>query len=67
MTERGPERLCKINKQGSELALERRHTLTRQQRPESPTVPFIWCTSKYKVHKLHQRYTLKKRMMMMMM
>ena len=31
------------------------------QRPESPTVTFTWHASKYKVHKLHQRYILKKK------
>ena len=31
-------------------------THTQQQRPESPTVPLTWHASKYKVHKLHQRY-----------
>ena len=31
-------------------------TQTQQQRPESPTVTLIWLASKYKEHKLHQRY-----------
>ena len=31
---------------------------TQQQRPESPTVTVTWHASKYKVHKLHQRYML---------
>ena len=31
---------------------------TQQQRPESPMVTFAWHVSKYKVHKLHQRYIL---------
>ena len=37
-------------------------TQTQQQRPESPTVTPTWHASKYKVllHKLHQRYILKK-------
>ena len=52
--ERGPEHLWRINKQGSSLALEGRPT--KQQRPESPTVTLIWHASKYKAHKLHQRY-----------
>ena len=30
-----------------------------QQRPASPTVTLTWHASKYKVHKLHQRYILK--------
>ena len=29
-----------------------------QQRPESPTVTITWHVCKYKVHKLHQRYSL---------
>ena len=32
----------------------------QQQRPESPTVILTWHASKYKVHKLHQRYILKR-------
>jgi len=28
-----------------------------QQRPKSPTVTLTWHVCKYKVHKLHQRYT----------
>ena len=32
----------------------------QQQRPESPTVTLTWHACKYKVHKLHQRYILKK-------
>ena len=31
-------------------------TQTQRQRPESPTVNLTWHASKYKVHKLHQRY-----------
>ena len=33
-------------------------TPAQQQRPESPTVTLTWHASKYKVHKLHQRYAL---------
>ena len=33
-------------------------TQTQQQRPESPKVKITWHVSKYKVHKLHQRYRL---------
>ena len=33
------------------------HTHT-QQKPESPVVTLTWHASKYKVHKLHQRYIL---------
>ena len=43
----------RVNKQGSSLVLERRHTQTQQQRPESPTISLSWHASKYKVHKLH--------------
>ena len=32
----------------------------QQQRPEPPTVTLTWHACKYKVHKLHQRYILKK-------
>ena len=32
---------------------------TQQRRPESPMVPHSWHVNKYKVHKLHQRYSLK--------
>ena len=35
-----------------------KHTQTQQQRPESPTVTLTWHGSKYKVHKLLQRYIL---------
>ena len=36
-------------------------TEVQQQTPESPTVTLNWhaCTCVYKVHKLHQRYSLK--------
>ena len=34
-------------------------TQTQRQRPESHMVTLIWHASKYKVHKLHQRYILK--------
>ena len=32
-------------------------TQTQQQRPELPAVTLTWHASKYKAHKLHQRYT----------
>ena len=35
-----------------------RKTQTQQQRSESLTVTLTWHASKYKVHKLHQRYIL---------
>ena len=35
-----------------------KRTQTQQQRPESPTVTLTWHGSKYKVHKLLQRYIL---------
>ena len=31
----------------------------QQQRPESPTVTLTWYAFKYKVHKLHQRYSFR--------
>ena len=34
-------------------------TRVQQQRPESPTITLTWHAWKYKVHKLHQRYTLR--------
>ena len=34
-------------------------TQVQQQRPESPTVTLTWHACKYKVHKLHQRYSLR--------
>ena len=34
-------------------------TQAQQQRPESSTVTHTWHACKYKVHKLHQRYTLR--------
>ena len=37
-----------MNTQRSYLALQRRHTQTQQQRPESPTVTLTWHASKYK-------------------
>ena len=35
-------------------------TQVHQQRPELPTVTLTWHACKYKVHKLHQWYILKK-------
>ena len=32
-------------------------TQVQQQRPQSPTVTLTWHVCKYKVHKLHQRYS----------
>ena len=37
-------------------------TQAQQKRPELPSVALTWHAFKYKVHKLHQRYILKKRM-----
>ena len=36
-------------------------TQVQQQRPELPTVTLTWHACKYKVHKLHQRCTLKEK------
>ena len=33
-------------------------TQVQQQRPESPTVTLTWHAYNYKVHKLHQRWSL---------
>ena len=46
------------NKQSSYSALKRRHTLTQQQRPESPAVTLTWHVHKYEVSKFHHRYSL---------
>ena len=53
-TEQGPEHACRINTQGSALALEIRNTRTTTK-TESPMVTLTWHACKYKVHKLHQR------------
>ena len=37
-----------------------------QQRPESHTATLTWDVSKYKVYKLHQRYILKKDVIVIM-
>ena len=48
-----------IDTHGSQLALERHHTVTMPQRPESCIVTLTWHASKYKAHKLCQRYILR--------
>ena len=51
-----PECLCGISTQRS---YTQNMLHKQQQRPESPTVTLTWHMSKYKIHKLHQRYILK--------
>ena len=38
-------------------------TQTQQQRPESPTATLTWNAGKYKVHKPHQKYILRRYIM----
>ena len=47
----------RINTQGR-ISARQTITQTPQQRPETPVLTLNWHASKYKVHKLHQRYIL---------
>ena len=58
------QNLCKSvqNQQTKELIIISAQKIfdiiAQQQRPESPMVTLMWHASKYKVHKLHQRYII---------
>ena len=55
-----PIRNTNTTRNTSTLQYEHKYSNKEHQRPESPTVTLTWHACKYKVHKLHQRYILKK-------
>jgi len=56
---RGPERSCRINLTHKGVNWRWKYVAqVQQQRPKLPSVTLTWHASKYKGHKLHQRYIL---------